>query len=38
MISTPDLDRLQRQIGYEFSEPELLKLALTHRSFGNHNN
>ena len=38
MISTPDLDRLQRQIGYEFSEPELLKLALTHRSFGNSNN
>jgi ribonuclease-3 len=38
VISTPDLDRLQRQIGYEFSEPELLKLALTHRSFGNHNN
>lgn len=38
MISTPDLDRLQRQTGYEFSDPELLKLALTHRSFGNQNN
>ncbi|MDY6798771.1 MAG: ribonuclease III [Pseudomonadota bacterium] len=38
MISTPDLDRLQRQIGYDFSDPELLNLALTHRSFGNSNN
>jgi ribonuclease-3 len=30
--------RLQRALGYEFSDPELLKLALTHRSAGGHNN
>ena len=29
---------LQRALGYEFSDPELLRLALTHRSAGNRNN
>jgi len=30
--------RLQRALGYEFSDPELLTLALTHRSAGGNNN
>jgi ribonuclease-3 len=30
--------RLQRALGYEFADTELLRLALTHRSAGNHNN
>jgi ribonuclease-3 len=30
--------RLQRALGYEFADPELLRLALTHRSAGNQNN
>lgn len=38
MSSQPDLDQLQRRIGYQFKEPERLLLALTHRSFGNQNN
>ena len=38
MINQPDLDRLQRRIGYTFADPERLLLAMTHRSFGNHNN
>lgn len=38
MINQPDLDRLQRRIGYTFRDPEQLVLALTHRSFGNNNN
>ena len=38
MINQPDLDRLQRRIGYTFHDPELLMLAMTHRSFGNQNN
>lgn len=29
-----DLERLQRAIGYRFSRPQLLREALTHRSFG----
>jgi ribonuclease-3 len=33
-----DTGRLQRALGYEFSDPGLLKLALTHRSAGKHNN
>ena len=33
-----DLDRLQRTLGYQFRDPGLLDLALTHRSFGNRNN
>jgi ribonuclease-3 len=36
--SQPDLDQLQRRIGYTFKEPERLLLALTHRSYGNQNN
>lgn len=31
-------DRLQRALGYEFSEPSLLTQALTHRSMGGNNN
>lgn len=30
--------RLQRALGYEFTDPQLLTLALTHRSAGGHNN
>lgn len=30
--------RVQRALGYEFTDPELLRLALTHRSAGNLNN
>ncbi len=30
--------KLEREIGYQFREPELLQLALTHRSIGSHNN
>jgi len=33
-----DLDRLQRQLGYRFKDPELLRQALTHRSAGSRNN
>ena len=33
-----DLDRLQRQIGYRFRNPQLLRQALTHRSAGARNN
>ncbi|WP_144822788.1 ribonuclease III [Marinobacter piscensis] len=38
MISQPDLDQLQRRIGYQFKSPERLMLALTHRSYSNQNN
>lgn len=38
MSNRPDLERLQRRIGYEFDDQELLLLALTHRSHGNQNN
>ncbi|MFC4258340.1 ribonuclease III [Marinobacter lacisalsi] len=38
MTNQPDLDRLQRRIGYTFQDPERLLLAMTHRSFGNQNN
>lgn len=38
MTNQPDLDRVQRRIGYQFHNPELLLLALTHRSYGNQNN
>jgi ribonuclease-3 len=34
----PDTARLQQKIGYNFSSPALLKLALTHRSVGSQNN
>jgi ribonuclease-3 len=33
-----DLDRLQRILGYTFSDPALLALALAHRSVGSSNN
>ena len=32
------LDRLERNIGYSFKDPELLILALSHRSLGGRNN
>ncbi|MCA0188588.1 MAG: ribonuclease III, partial [Proteobacteria bacterium] len=32
------LEGLQRAIGYQFARPELLKQALTHRSFGSPHN
>lgn len=31
-------NELIRQLGYTFNDPELLQLALTHRSYGNRNN
>ena len=34
----PDTSRLQRALGYEFIDPHLLSLALTHRSAGGRNN
>lgn len=33
-----DYDRLQQQLGYNFSDLSLLTLALTHRSYGSQNN
>ncbi len=33
-----DSGRLERALGYQFSDPELLALALTHRSAGGRNN
>ncbi|MFT4614920.1 MAG: ribonuclease-3 [Bacteroidia bacterium] len=33
-----DIARLQAALGYEFNDPALLLLALTHRSAGGHNN
>lgn len=38
MIAQPDLAKLQRHIGYQFNDIELLKLALSHRSFSTINN
>jgi ribonuclease III len=35
---SPDLPRLERQLGYVFADRELLLLALTHRSHAGHNN
>lgn len=32
------LERLQKQLGYEFEQPALLKQALTHRSYASNNN
>ena len=32
------LDRLQRSLGYTFSDPDLLQRALSHRSVGRDNN
>jgi len=34
----PELDQLQSEIGYQFSDPELLQRAVTHRSVGKDNN
>ncbi|MFP4609818.1 MAG: ribonuclease III [Thiohalophilus sp.] len=31
-------EKLCRKLGYEFNQPELLKIALTHRSYGSQNN
>jgi len=31
-------EKLCRKLGYEFRQPELLKIALTHRSYGSQNN
>jgi ribonuclease-3 len=38
VTASADLDRLQRRLGYRFRDPELLALALTHRSAGSTNN
>jgi len=35
---TDKLDRLERKIGYQFKDQDLLVLALTHRSLGGRNN
>lgn len=32
------IERLQKNLGYQFNEPALLSQALTHRSYNNHNN
>ena len=32
------LDKLERKLGYKFSDPDLAVLALTHRSYGGRNN
>ncbi|MGE0080630.1 MAG: ribonuclease III [Thiohalomonadaceae bacterium] len=34
----PSLDRLTQALGYDFSAPDLLRSALTHRSFGSKHN
>jgi ribonuclease-3 len=36
-VSNP-LQRLERQLGYKFQDPDLMILALTHRSFAGRNN
>jgi ribonuclease-3 len=38
VTASAELDRLQRRLGYRFRDPELLALALTHRSAGAANN
>jgi len=35
---TLSLDRLERRLGYTFQDPDLMLLALTHRSFAGRNN
>lgn len=37
-MKTVDLARLERKLGYEFSDRDRLELALTHRSCGSRNN
>ncbi|BES72480.1 ribonuclease III [Marinobacter nanhaiticus D15-8W] len=37
-VSEIELGRLQKRLGYQFRNPELLTLALTHRSHGTQNN
>jgi len=37
-VNAPPLSRLEQQIGYTFTHPNLLLLALTHRSFSHNNN
>ena len=38
MIAKPNLQQLQQQISYQFTDESLLRLALTHRSFAAQNN
>ena len=38
MMANKGLEQLQQRIDYQFRDPELLKLALSHRSFGAKNN
>lgn len=38
MINTPDLQRIQQRIGYQFNDIALLQQALTHRSYAAVNN
>ena len=38
LINMNHLDRLERKIGYQFSDLKHLKLALTHRSASNQHN
>ncbi len=37
-MSTSSLERLQRRLGYQFRDQQLLLVALTHRSFAGRNN
>jgi len=37
-VNAANLSRLEQQLGYSFTHPNLLLLALTHRSFSHHNN
>ncbi len=37
-VPAADLSRLQERLGYTFKQPELLTLALTHKSFSKNNN
>jgi len=37
-VNASNLSRLEQQLGYSFTQPKLLLLALTHRSFSHQNN
>jgi len=37
-VNVPNFSRLEQQLGYSFTQPKLLLLALTHRSFSHQNN